>query len=331
MTTRRGKLLLTEVGGLAEFEHKLICARASEGHRRAVERGVKLGRKRKLSASARKPFAATILARGCGRDRPHLQRLAQHDREAQIMISDDEIANLPSDPELAFVRFEGILRQKVQEYEVVEQQHNGDYDAEPYRLMYMNQVAAAANAYGIEALSGLEIPKLGTSQISFIAAYRQFLADVDHVTIQIRIHAARADHEGTVGLEDIERTKIHHFIQQIRIVIENADIPDDKRDALFDKLNKFAAEVDRKRTKLQTAMAVIIAICDGIGQGFEKLEPAQKMINSISVLLGRAKENEERADKRLPPPTERKRIEPPKQRLASPRKIADLLDDDIPF
>lgn len=249
------------------------------------------------------------------------------------MISNDELSGLPADPELAFVRFEEIVRQKMQDWEVEERRNNGDFDADTFRLEYMNKVAAAAKAYGIEALSGLEVPKLGGSQISFIDAYRQFLADVDHVTIQIRIHAARADHEGTVGLEDIERSKIHHFIQRIRTVIEQADLPDDKRDELFDKLNKFAAEVDRKRTKLQSAMAVVIAVCDGIGQGFEKLEPARIMIDSISVLLGRVKANEERADRQLPPPSERKRIEPPKRRLPAPtsRRQNDQLDDDIPF
>lgn len=249
------------------------------------------------------------------------------------MISNDELSGLPSDPELAFVRFEEIVRLKMQEWERDERVSNGDLDADTYRLEYMNKVAAAAKAYRIEALSGLEIPKLGGNQINFIDAYRQFLADVDNVTIQIRIHAARADHEGTVGLEDIERSKIHHFIQQIRTVIEGADLPDDKRDALLEKLNKFAAEVDRKRTKLQAAMAVVIAVCDGIGQGFEKLEPARKMIDSISVLLGRAKANEERADRRLPPPSERQKIEPPKRRLPPPasRKRCDQLDDNIPF
>ncbi|WP_292529773.1 hypothetical protein [Methylocystis sp.] len=131
------------------------------------------------------------------------------------MISDDQLSGLPSDPELAFVQFEEILRQKMQEWETEEHRNNGDFDADTYRLEYMNKVAAAAKAYGIEALSALEIPKLGSNRISFIDAYRQFLADVDHVTIQIRIHAAIADREGTVGLDGIERTKIHHFIQQI--------------------------------------------------------------------------------------------------------------------
>ena len=41
--------MLTVLGGLAEFERELIRARTTEGRRRAVARGVKLGRKPKLT------------------------------------------------------------------------------------------------------------------------------------------------------------------------------------------------------------------------------------------------------------------------------------------
>ena len=44
-TTAHGRLMLTVLGGLAEFERDLIRARASEGRDRARARGVKLGRK----------------------------------------------------------------------------------------------------------------------------------------------------------------------------------------------------------------------------------------------------------------------------------------------
>jgi DNA invertase Pin-like site-specific DNA recombinase len=40
---------VTVLGGLAEFEKDLIRARASEGRERAKTRGVKLGRKPKLT------------------------------------------------------------------------------------------------------------------------------------------------------------------------------------------------------------------------------------------------------------------------------------------
>ena len=49
-TTAHGRLMLTVLGGLAEFERELIRARTSEGRERAKARGVKLGRKPKLTA-----------------------------------------------------------------------------------------------------------------------------------------------------------------------------------------------------------------------------------------------------------------------------------------
>jgi len=49
-TKAHGRLILTVVGGLAEFERELIRARTGEGRARAVANGVKMGRKPKLTA-----------------------------------------------------------------------------------------------------------------------------------------------------------------------------------------------------------------------------------------------------------------------------------------
>jgi DNA invertase Pin-like site-specific DNA recombinase len=48
-TTPHGRLMLTVLGVLAEFEREVIRARTSEGRARAVANGVKLGRKPKLT------------------------------------------------------------------------------------------------------------------------------------------------------------------------------------------------------------------------------------------------------------------------------------------
>jgi DNA invertase Pin-like site-specific DNA recombinase len=47
--TPHGRLMLTVLGGLAEFERELIWARTGEGRERAKARGVKMGRKPKLT------------------------------------------------------------------------------------------------------------------------------------------------------------------------------------------------------------------------------------------------------------------------------------------
>jgi DNA invertase Pin-like site-specific DNA recombinase len=48
-TTAAGRLMLTILGGLAEFERELIKARTAEGRERAKSRGVRMGRKHKLT------------------------------------------------------------------------------------------------------------------------------------------------------------------------------------------------------------------------------------------------------------------------------------------
>jgi DNA invertase Pin-like site-specific DNA recombinase len=48
-TTSHGRLMLTVLGGLAEFERDLIRARTGEGQARAKARGVRMGRKPKLT------------------------------------------------------------------------------------------------------------------------------------------------------------------------------------------------------------------------------------------------------------------------------------------
>ena len=74
-TTSHGRLMLTVLGGLAEFERDLIRNRTGEGRARAKARGVKMGRKPKLTPHQQ---AEAIRRRDDGealrRDCPDLRR-----------------------------------------------------------------------------------------------------------------------------------------------------------------------------------------------------------------------------------------------------------------
>jgi DNA invertase Pin-like site-specific DNA recombinase len=52
-TTPHGRLMLTVLGGLAEFERELICARTGDGRARAKARGVRFGRPSALTVHQR--------------------------------------------------------------------------------------------------------------------------------------------------------------------------------------------------------------------------------------------------------------------------------------
>ena len=53
-TTPHGRLMLTVLAGLAEFERELIRSRTGEGRERTKARGVRMGRKPKLTAHQRR-------------------------------------------------------------------------------------------------------------------------------------------------------------------------------------------------------------------------------------------------------------------------------------
>jgi DNA invertase Pin-like site-specific DNA recombinase len=61
-TSPHGRLMLTVLGGLAEFERKLIRARTGDGRKRAKERGVRFGRPRKLTPHQRQEALARLEA-----------------------------------------------------------------------------------------------------------------------------------------------------------------------------------------------------------------------------------------------------------------------------
>jgi DNA invertase Pin-like site-specific DNA recombinase len=59
-TSAHGRLMLTVLGGLAEFERELILARTNDGRKRAKARGVRFGRPHKLTAHQRQEALARL-------------------------------------------------------------------------------------------------------------------------------------------------------------------------------------------------------------------------------------------------------------------------------
>jgi hypothetical protein len=238
------------------------------------------------------------------------------------MITDEELEALADDPELAFVQFERICRERLQEYEKEAAEVQGD--ADPHRLDYMTCVLAAAKEYGIDALNKWEVSSANGWIVSY---YAQFSSDVNHFTTQIRIRHAPNRRQESVGLDGNSKARIKHYIDLIRHAIEQADLPEQRRESLDDKLSGLSAEVDKARTGLQAVMALYLAVSDGIGQGFQKLEPAREWLNAVAALIGRAKDVEDSLRPRLAQPAERKRLEPPRMKLPPPEPKTEQEDE----
>src|ERR1700747_2010498 len=92
-TTAHGRLMLTILGGLAEFERELIRGRTGEGRARAKAAGVHMGRPSKLTAHRKRVAIAAatpgVSHRHCAdlRSQPHHDRPADGCAVAELIFS----------------------------------------------------------------------------------------------------------------------------------------------------------------------------------------------------------------------------------------------------
>jgi DNA invertase Pin-like site-specific DNA recombinase len=86
-TTAHGRLMLTVLGGLAEFERELIRARTGEGRKRAKANGVKFGRRPKLTPHQQKE---AIARREAGESQAEIART--------FNVNQSTISRLPAYP-----------------------------------------------------------------------------------------------------------------------------------------------------------------------------------------------------------------------------------------
>jgi DNA invertase Pin-like site-specific DNA recombinase len=99
-TTALGRLMLTILGGLAEFERELILARTDDGRKRAQAKGVKFGRPPKLTAHPRREALQRLqegatqadLARSYGVSQATISRL-----EGRLPFGVEAVALTPRD------------------------------------------------------------------------------------------------------------------------------------------------------------------------------------------------------------------------------------------
>ena len=83
-TTPHGRLMLTVLGGLAEFERELIKARTGEGRARAKAAGVHMGRPAKLTPHQR---AQAIARRDAGEALVDIARVQRKPLDDQPTLS----------------------------------------------------------------------------------------------------------------------------------------------------------------------------------------------------------------------------------------------------
>lgn len=253
-------------------------------------------------------------------------------------LVEDEFTNRPDDDELAFLHYEKIFRKSLDEAlsQLRAVNHDESWDSYNHFMQtYINGVLASVSALNLDFL---EYWVNNPSAASASQHFNQIKYDIDATITGIKVRHAQVVRKNSVRLEPATREKIRELINKIKLTIEGIELPLPRKEALMAKLNAFAAEVDRDRTRLEAFGALIIELAGGAAKVERKLRPIRKWLDSIASVMHEARALEDTYS-RLPPPN--KRVQPPPKQIAppsgklwaakEPHKTGDVLDDNIPF
>jgi hypothetical protein len=246
---------------------------------------------------------------------------------APNISDDDEYPDLAEDPDVAFRQIEKKFRAELDEHLERSDGHNSDI----FMLSYINRTVAAAKTLEIEPIKDCEVP---SPRNNVWEEYQEFRTVIEHYLVQVQILHSRRVRGYSVRLDASTKSKIRHYLEKIREIVDRLGVPLPKREALTAKITALTDEVDRDRTRLDAYAGLALEMAATGGEVAHRLNPARKFLDNIAGLLGYAKQAED-ARPSLPAPHERKRLTPPqKERLPAPPeqpRQPDLLDDDIPF
>jgi hypothetical protein len=262
-------------------------------------------------------------------------------------LVEDVFANRPENDELAFLQYEKLFRDPLEAAlaNLQEETRDGYWDSYNHFMQtYINQVIAAVKALEIDILERwVNDPSAANEPANF----RQIKYDIDAAITGIKIRYAQIDRKSSIQLDSDTRNKIRDLITKIKLTIESVDLPMARKEILMSRLNSFAAEVDRDRTRLAAFGALIVEVATGTAKVERKLRPIRKWLESVAGVMHEARALE---DTRASLAAPSKRIQPPQRRISPPsdggtskpwtsqnspttppKPKGTSLDDDIPF
>ncbi len=235
------------------------------------------------------------------------------------MIDDDHYMNLPDNPELAFLEIEKSVKK------TLEARLDGGDNNSPYTLWYreyINKVIAAARTLNVNGFEYLVYPKFGEDEI--YTYYQDFSNYVMGYVMELRIRYSSKVKQHSIPLDSATKEKIRHHLGQMKTLCDRLELSTEKKEIILRKISDLEIEMTRERTRFEIYAGLSLATASIAGEIGDKVAPLRKLFDSISNLLGKAKDSE--AQQYLPAPKEMKKIEPPKVQTN-----ASEIDDDVPF
>lgn len=243
-------------------------------------------------------------------------------------VTQDELDNLDEDPRMAFMTLVNHAQRRLsQQAERLDPNERSDWDRrEELRHSFMNVVVAAAKRLEIEPFVSMDVPR----QSNFgDKDYMQFKADLDHYITQLMLDNSIRSRQTSVEILHASKEKIRNYIRELRTCVENGNMPQSKRNALLEKLDRFEKELEKRRTSMVQVALLTYQILSVPGAVWASTDITHKLIHNVMhiVAIEKAREDE---TKQIGSSEAPKALSSPRPNEKAHTQKPDL-DDEIPF
>lgn len=241
------------------------------------------------------------------------------------LIPEETYDSLPQEPNDKFAVLVRIAQTNLAR--LLDQSNSNDFSTE-IRSQFISIIGGIADALGIEGL-----PAIGNDLADY-GQYQVFQVFLAGVVAKVRLQSQLVARPFSVELGRVTKAKIQQEIAQLRRSIDESDLSDAKKSALYDKLDDLETELEKKRLSFARTMAIAASIMTIMGGGTAALANAPKAAETLMTiirLVGDDKEKEEQERLRLMPPPKALPDFTKTTVAAAPSTFADDLDDDVPF
>lgn len=245
-------------------------------------------------------------------------------------ITQDELDELPEDPEAAFVLFASLAQGRLTDRQrSLNLDDRSDWEIlNEARHGFMNVVVAAGRRFGIEPFLSMEMPKIANFGDQ---EHKQFKSDLDFYITQIAVGNSMRGKRDSVNIPLSVKDRLRSYVTALKSEVERADLGEARRSALLDKLAKFEQELEKHRLTLLELTRVIVAVAAVPGALWASTEITFTLVNKVIQAVGEAKvtEDSERQSIAAEP---MKALSPPRaEKLNQVPRQPKVLDDEIPF
>ncbi|GAB5508170.1 MAG: hypothetical protein Rhirs2KO_33330 [Rhizobiaceae bacterium] len=222
---------------------------------------------------------------------------------------DEYFLDLPDDPEEAFVVFQA---KKFEELREILQSQRPNHWRNERDFIYALQ--AFDETYGLNILNDLNVPD---DDEEFGHQYGMMIILIKKEVTKIQLRRAiriKKGAESIVVLDAASRQGIRKLVDTIKEKLDDLSFDELKRRALYEKLNAFVSELDQNLTRTQAFDSFAVQIARTFGTASKEIKPLWDRIDRVLDWLEKAKT----WTGALPKPTDKKQIEPPKEKLPAP-------------